>query len=189
MTAISYKHKFIFLANKKCGSNTLHQLLRPHCCEFHDQGMWSKPVGRHDSALKVHKYMTGKGKDWNKYFVFTTIRNPFDRILSCYAFEKKRKMRSAKCDFDTYVRNRRYKHFVDIGPFTCESSGKVLVNQIIRLEDFDVEIPKLFVKLGLPTPQIQRRNTTNSGVFKKFMTPPLQKIILERHASDFEYYR
>jgi len=189
MTVISHTHKFIFLANQKCGSSSLHSHFRAYKCRVYDQGLRAKPVGRHDAAYKVKQFIEKTGRRWGDYFVFTTIRNPFDRILSCFAFEKKRNMASARCDFDTYVRNKRYKHFVDIKAFTCDKQGRSLVDVVIRLENIEDAIPQVFKRIGLPPPKaIRRKNTTRSAIFKKLLTPQLKEIIRKRHANDFRYY-
>jgi len=189
MTLISHKHKFIFLANQKCGSTTLEAMLKPYACEAFTKGIRAKPVGRHDSAVKVKRYLASKGLKLDDYFVITTIRNPFTRIPSCYAFERHKKMKSAQCPFEIYVQNRRYKHFTDIKDFTHDNDQS-LVDHIIRLERFRDGIPRLFHRLHLPRARtIPTRNSSQSKPFGNLWTKKLRRIVFDRHANDFAFYQ
>ena len=87
MTLISYRYKFIYLANKKCASTYVHTILKPFSDEVYMDTIYSKPLGKHDNARKVKKYIMSKGYLWKDFFVFTTIRHPLDRIVSCYFYE------------------------------------------------------------------------------------------------------
>lgn len=106
---ISHKHKFIYTKTKKTASTTVAAFFTQYCTErenlkqvdsideHHDShGIIGRRVrGKHTSPNKfdvntniseIKKYLGEK--NFNDYFKFTVIRNPFDRFISIYSFAK-----------------------------------------------------------------------------------------------------
>lgn len=193
MTIISFKHKFIFLANMKCGSTTLHLLLMNYLDQndkYFLKSIFEKPLGKHANALEVKKYIESLGYKWCDFFVFTTIREPLDRFKSCYLFESK----NNKMTFEQYInKGRYYEHFRDIDNFTYPG-----VDLVIKMEEFNTEIPKLLNKLGLPTiPHNSKLNKINKTKTNSKVEEELESIkknikliekLKKRHPNDFSYY-
>lgn len=190
MTIISFKYRFIFLANMKCGSTTLHKLLKPYADLISDISIFQKPIGKHDNARQVKSYIETLGYKWEDFYVFTTIRDPLTRIISCYNFEIQCGYLDPKVDINKYIKMGQYhEHFQDIDFFTNPR-----VNQIIKMEEFDIEIPKLWIKLGLGefNGQIPVENCTKSKGIDQLFTLDQKKNIIEllkkRHPKDYSYY-
>jgi hypothetical protein len=190
MTIISFRHRFIFLANMKCGSTTLHKLLTPFADLIADSSIFQKPIGKHDNARQVKSYIESQGYKWEDFYVFTTIRNPLPRIVSCYNFEIQCGYLDSTVQLDSYIRlGRYYEHFQDIDFFIKPSA-----NQIIKMEEFQLEIPKLWLKLGLGefNGQIPITNTTKSKGVDQFFTDNQKKnlvqLLKKRHPKDYQYY-
>jgi hypothetical protein len=100
---VSHSKKFIFLKTKKTAGSSVFNYLSKYCCEpgsILDPGNYyqsdigiisgkSGPLGRHASATSVKEFV---GSDiWNGYTKVVTIRNPFEKAISFYFFQKKRK--------------------------------------------------------------------------------------------------
>lgn len=158
MTLISHKHKFIFLANQKCASTSIHEFLRPYSDKAYTIWIHQKPLGTHATAAEVKKYMEKRKYNWEDYFVFTTIREPFSRIKSCYYYEIDFSVnrdltdlfRPTPKDFKKYVMGDWFmKRFLDIEKFTCDKQGNNLVSKIMRIEDATKEMPEILKKLGI----------------------------------------
>ena len=158
MTLISHKHRFIFLANPKCASTSIHEFLRPYSDKSYTLSVYQKPLGTHSNARQVKKYIERKGKNWNDYFVFTTIRNPLSRIKSCYYYEidffQNRDpidlFTPTPKDFKKYVLGNWFtKRFIDVIKFTSDENNNSLVNKIIKVEDIDKEMPIILKEIGL----------------------------------------
>lgn len=88
---IDTKNKVIYFANPKTGSTSLRKLMDKYCDfsiikhlenhnMFHDH--WSMNMYKviFDSKLKITQL--------NDYFSFTTIRNPWNRIVSAFKYQK-----------------------------------------------------------------------------------------------------
>jgi hypothetical protein len=46
------------------------------------------PYHYHTTAIELKNHFKEKGWDWDKYFVFTTVRNPWDMMVSYFTFFK-----------------------------------------------------------------------------------------------------
>jgi hypothetical protein len=84
---ISHKHNFVFFANPKSGSSTMRALLDP----FSDVSGIPFPEITSDMPFHVHMQpveakaaFTKKKWDYDSYFKFATVRNPWARLVSLY---------------------------------------------------------------------------------------------------------
>ena len=67
---ISHEHKFIHLHNPKCGGTSIEKAL----------GRQSDITAGHFPASYYDKEL------WERYFTFCFVRNPWDRVVSSYAY-------------------------------------------------------------------------------------------------------
>lgn len=80
---ISIKHKFIALANPRCASTSVREMIN----EFSDFKSKVNCDLKHHSALRTAQgFLEGKGYSLDDFFVFTTVRNPWDRAVSIYHY-------------------------------------------------------------------------------------------------------
>nr|NQU92388.1 hypothetical protein [Bacteroidota bacterium] len=78
---ISHKYRFIFISKPRCASTTIRNILDP----FSDiTSSATPPFHHHATALELKLYFDRTGWNWKDYFVFTTVRNPWDMIVSYY---------------------------------------------------------------------------------------------------------
>lgn len=198
MTLISHKHKFVFLANPKCASTSIHEFLRPFSDKAFTISVYQKPLGTHAYAKEVKRYLEKRNYKWEDYFVFTTIRNPLNRIKSCYYYERdfwQNKdpidlfIRTPK-DFKKYVLGNWYnRRFIDINRFTSDNNGINIVNKIIKVEDIDVEMPIILKQIGIPVnwKDLEKKNIskkTNKVAFDDEMIEHVKKT----KPNDCSYY-
>lgn len=195
---ISHKYKFVFLANQKCASTTIHELLRPYSDKSFTFSIYQKPLGTHSDARTVKRYLEKRGYNWEDYLVFTTIRDPLDRIRSCYRYERDFSQNRdltdlftpTPKDFKKYVMGDWFlKRFRDIKDFTSDKNGNCLVDKIIRVEELDEEMPALLDQIGLP---IDWEKVPSMNISKKKRDLEFDEEMLEHlrsfHFTDFDYY-
>lgn len=76
MVSISKKHKFVYIAAYKTASISVTDCLR----EFTDEPNYK----HHARVIEVRQYLEGKGFDLNDFYSFSTIRNPWQRLVSAW---------------------------------------------------------------------------------------------------------
>lgn len=110
---ISHKHKFIYFKATKVAGTSTEILLS----DLVDDTAIVTPITKGDSS--THKPRNYKGfinhsppihiknkigeNTFNSYYKFITIRNPFDRAVSCYWWENRNKVKKSFRDFVLYA--------------------------------------------------------------------------------------
>lgn len=82
---ISLTHRLIFLANPRCASTSLRRALDPFCeIKGASDG---KPLAHHACLKSVERHLMEIGEGGlDGFFIFTTLRNPWDRVVSIYHY-------------------------------------------------------------------------------------------------------
>ena len=80
---ISHRYKFIFISKPRCASTTLRTLLDPYSDIFSDS---KPPYHHHATALELKLHFDEMKWNWSDYFIFTTVRNPWEMMGSYYKF-------------------------------------------------------------------------------------------------------
>lgn len=99
---------------------------------------------RHDSAARVKKLMPDEL--WNRYTKVVVMRNPFDRIVSWYFWDRKEGAKSGRTFKDYVLRHqKRITSFRD----QTQVNGKEIADVYLRFEDLDNDIRTLYMRLGI----------------------------------------
>lgn len=87
---ISLSKRIVLLANPRCASTSLRGVLDPYS-DFRGSGD-GKPLIHHASLRSVERFMIAEGlPPLDEFLILTTIRNPWDRIVSIFHFGLRRK--------------------------------------------------------------------------------------------------
>lgn len=147
---INDKSKIIFIHIPKCGGMTLQQIpcIRHQTPHFFGQG--------HIALSNIRKQNPQKYKT---YFIFTVVRNPYDRLASAFFYLKKggmqnhydkrlRKLLEKYKTFRNFVfsirkdnLHNKVLHMKPMHHFVCDpNTGNLLTENIFKLEQ---DLPKL----------------------------------------------
>ena len=140
-----------------------------------------------------------------RYFKFTFVRNPWDRLVSSYCFLKKggltkddRRWASNVLapyeDFEGFVKgwvqpkNIETKiHFVPQHRFICDSEGRIRVDFLGRFERVAEDWREISQRLELPT-ELGHHNRSRHRHYAEFYTPETAAIVAEVYARDIELF-
>lgn len=82
---ISHKHKFVFFSKPKCASESIRKILNKHS----DIRSTDKaPYHHHTIALEMKLFFEKMEWDWDTYYKFISIRNPWDLVVSFFHYAK-----------------------------------------------------------------------------------------------------
>ena len=145
---ISNKHKLLFVhINKTAGrSIELGNLFNvPH------------EVGSDHRTVK--DYIRKLGYNFNTYFSFSIVRNPWDKMVSMYFFRQQRGFDdSLQYEFGEwleflpsfpYFQNNKHHYYRNQLDWLVDTSKRVKVNYIIRFENLQEDYSRLLDKLYL----------------------------------------
>jgi hypothetical protein len=103
---LSAKHRFIALANPRCGSTSIRHAIN----EYSDIRSGGNCRLSHHCALRtVEPLVNALGFKIEEFFVFTTVRNPWDRAVSIYHYG----LKNPKSAWHTDAKNSKgFKDFL-----------------------------------------------------------------------------
>lgn len=136
----------------------------------------------------------------SEIFKFAFVRNPFDRLVSCYASKVVNRKDFAQDEkwnnvsFDQYVRmvcqlptDRMDIHFRPQHTFIADSDGKLLVDFLGRLENIESDIRTVFERAGFPDSFILRRRFRSSrDQYRNYYSEQTSKLVEERFKTDLQ---
>jgi hypothetical protein len=191
---------------KKRGPFDTHQCIFVHIPKCAGISVVRSLFGNFDcghTSLSRYQIMFGP-EDFNRYFKFTFVRNPFDRLVSAYLFMKKgglnRKDKrwsdkhfARYDDFGSFVKgwvNRwnieRALHFRPQARFIC-LGGKPRVDFIGHFENLTADFAHVAQKLQVQASlQEINRNAVREKDYRQYYTAETRAIVEKVYAEDFK---
>lgn len=190
---INYEKKLIYLSNPKVACTSLKANL--FNCNIEDDE-------RIHSILCSHRKSEITKKDFSNYFIYTYVRNPFERLVSCY----KNKVCKQKHYYDSYLcgfilPDKGFEAFVNKVFFIpdCFSDrhfrsqysliykkGKCMVDFVGKIETIKESFPKLAKKYNLSP--LQYYNATKKNNWMDYYTISTAKKVYKRYKMDFKKF-
>ncbi len=199
---ISFKHKFIFVSKPKCGSTTIRAALDP----FSDIGLTeikdpATPWDYHMTAKQIKAALGERNIDWNDFFSFVSIRNPWAMLVSNYRYAKFDKegrgfwdpdyQGESEFPFDSFVQqvfdNRDLGVDNTVTVFAFDNVQ--LVSRIMMLEHFDVALKEIFNIIGIPYTNPTKRNVSSKGsktTIQQWFSAKTRRMVEQQYAHDIE---
>jgi hypothetical protein len=196
---ISHTHKLIYLYIPKCACTTLKSLivnLEP------DYKLKIKGTETNDQLDGIFKpYITKLDycdlEKYQDYTIFTCIRDPIKRLLSCYNdkivtkfYQPFNKFGLEKnMDFDQFIQTiSALPHNKCDGHFRSQShflySGKNFIpHYVLRLEDLEEDVGKLMKQVGVEKYDLFNFRSTKHNIVVSETT---KTIIQDRYYQDFD---
>jgi hypothetical protein len=162
---ISHEHKFIYFAPMKTATTSIISFLRSNF-GAEDVG------GRHDCFLP---------KEWEHYFTFASVRNPFHRALSGWVyFELQKNPSPRKKPIEQWVVTPWFKPMV-------ECLSEVRVDAVVHVESLKEDLMSLpFVQRDIELPCLNCSDYEPATQF--VFSPQLADIIRCKYRKDFEMF-
>lgn len=164
----------------------------------------------HVSLLYIRNRLTPK--QYNNYFKFCFVRNPYDRIVSEYFWKIKDNdfrlgincksisfrdfvnLLSKKFDFLLQLPHNEVSHFLPQYLFVCDENDELLVDYVAKYEDgLESGLKKLFDAMRIPYNQdfkLPKNNTTRHKrkKFTEYYDEETKEIIYNLYKKDFDVF-
>lgn len=167
MAVLCREHRLLYLGNKRTGSTAVGRAL-----ELRFGGIYlpskrfvtasGEVVSRRHSTLRQVLEHGLLDVDVHELCKFTTVRNPFDSLVSLWAKLRFRANRagswvhSKDVSFATWVEKR----FGDAEPTSMHADFAEGADAILRFERLSMDLSDLVASLGLPPIVLEPQNTT-----------------------------
>jgi hypothetical protein len=217
---ISHRKKFIFFSKPKCASESVRRVLNSFSDIFSTSQL---PYYHHVTALYLKNHFSQKKWDWNQYYKFITLRNPWDVLVSFYHYAKPdmngiyfyedtrneiKRDENNLMSFEEWVLNKKIKkswhnllyrngrfyrnlwtndfYFLTLNNFILDDNGISLVDAIIKVEELEKGLTKIFNKIGIPFKKIARLNATDHKHYRFYYSEETKKVVETEFKYDIE---
>jgi hypothetical protein len=191
---ISREFGTIFLANPKCASNTVERYMHAH---MRDVGA-PKGLIRHVDATILDQFMADQGLSYDDFLVFTTIRNPWDRIVSLWTYAQNR---PDSVWYDAAVSSKTLSEFLrteivhdafvrkfGLHGFTHTPDGRCTVDDVICIERFSTELPLMFRRIGIDFEETGlHENRSERRSYQEYYDAADRRLVADLFEVDIEY--
>ena len=183
---LSWTHKFVYISIHKTASSTVRELLDPYS-DMTSCGDKQTICYHHIPAKKMKYYFDERERaeegsaNWNEFFKFTTVRNPWDRKLSTFSYLKRKAQEFKKVDlgldpswfvektlrideecdnFKDYLKkyckpNKKRNRQVD---WVLDKNGNNMLDYVVKVENLKHGLKYAFKQIGLPEPNLVHAN-------------------------------
>jgi len=204
---ISYKKQFIYIHIPKCGGSSITAALQTcdkrlglvgrlhfwHRFIYKTNEKWLHHL-RSEELEKVHM------REWKSFFKFAFVRNPWDRMVSLYVYQRKRmsECRVARRMYPEIAERFRdgpsfdewLRRSTDVKPqiqFLRDSAGLLKMDFVGRFErltqDFDFVCARLGIKAVLP-----HKNETKHEPFQSYYSKEGRDLVALSFNADIEAF-
>jgi hypothetical protein len=200
---VSALHRFLFVAIPKTGTHSIREALREHLGpeDLEQAGLFVRkqfPIPElaalrhgHLTLAQVRPYL--KPEDFDSFFKFCFVRNPFDRFISF-------------CAFMTRVRGHFEKdhagvmrHFIANPPwanvlfqpqhaFVCGDDGQLLTDYVGRVETMQQSYDEIAARIGIPTAKLEQVNSSGREGYRQYYDASLADGVAKLYARDLELF-
>jgi Sulfotransferase family len=194
---ISHKHKFIYISKPKSASESIRQALDEYSDIFSDENFLS-PYYHHTTLRQLKKHFNEMGWDFNSYFKFTSLRNPWDMVVSLYFYAKTdinglefwhnspdyepQKLMS----FKKWILKGKADWFYTLPNFILDDNGNNLVDCVVRVENLNSDLELVAHKLGIKI-NCPHVNKTCHKKYSEYYDGDTKEIIAKVFKFDIEY--
>jgi hypothetical protein len=201
---ISGLHKFIFVAIPKTGTHSVRQALREHMGtrDLEQVGLFVQkrfPIPElaqlqhgHLSLQQVRPYL--RPEEWQSFFKFAFVRNPFDRFISYCAFRTRGQ--------DLFERDPKsvMRHYLFEAPphdhllfqpqygFVTGDDGQLLTDYVGRVERMQESYDEIAGRIGIPSRPLERVNATERRDYRDYYDQQLIDGVARLYARDLELF-
>jgi len=136
---------------------------------------------------------------WEEAYTFALVRNPFERIVSIYYYRVRTDeggMADRHLNFNTWVARVWAEHdpryweashlLAPCADWLCED-GRLLVGDVVKLEEIRAEWPRICARLGIDRP-LERANHNSHPPYRAICDAAARKLIEDAFAEDLERF-
>ncbi len=164
--------------------------------------------GVHCNAIDTMEALSKNGRfaEWDDAFKFSFVRNPYDWCVSLYFYIKN----SPGHNYHNLFKDKNFAWFIDwlikdamhfdkpftsnkyqtLTEFLCDKDGKLLMDFVGRMEEFNVGMNHLLARWDIKLAEIPKIEVRGTNRDVMSMYPPfIREKVRERFADDFKMFK
>tara|TARA_A100001037_G_scaffold306597_1_gene353094 strand:+ start:17827 stop:18462 length:636 start_codon:yes stop_codon:yes gene_type:complete len=204
---ISHKYKFLSIRIPKTASTSVTFALNEYF-DIHGCSDENSPYRYHSSASRLKEHFNSQNWNFDEYFKFAFVRNPWDRFVSnCFflinEFEKEQNNPTGIHPPEFL---NKAKHIASFGSFKkivmdgtalhtsptqydfLKINDSVGVDFIGKTENLQEDFNTVCDKIGIPQQKLPHANSTKHKHYTEYYDDETRQIVAEKYAKDIEYF-
>jgi hypothetical protein len=208
---ISHSNKFIFFSMPKTGSESVRTFLDPYSDVeikvYKDIKNGDLPFYSHMRPIDVRKAFTQLNWDYDSYYKFMVVRNPWARLVSLYEMIYRHPLKKYyRPKFSRWIKSidqsgvgaggKVHQKWRRYGAYSVENfigdDIESLVNEFVKLEELNLKVPTILNNLnildvgteGVPHVNKGRRNSEYHSYYDK----GARDFVAEKYACEIDMF-
>lgn len=186
---LNCEKKILFLRNHKCASSTCQEVLKNF---FPIKGgiIGKELPWIHSDINKWKEYIEKNNLVKGKLISVTTVRNPWDRMVSLFYYKGLLSETYGKDGFKNFIKTVKYS-FIN---FIFDKNGNKLIDIVIKIEEldklFDIMSKMLSVKIIYKNKKINTSSRPDSKEknYRQYYDDETKKIVSKMFKYEIEYF-
>lgn len=175
---IDHTHKLIFIHIPKTAGTSIELSI----CGYD----WFDEEYRNEKHITCEQARKIYTNNWEEYFKFSVVRNPWDMMVSWY------KWRKLKCNYRDYLVNynlhTQYVSTTKASDYLLDDDNKLQVDFVCRFENLQTDFETVCKKIGIKDVKLPHKNKTNNKHYTEYYDDETKQIVAEKYAKDIEYF-
>ena len=193
---IDDKHKFIFIHIPKTGGTSIELTFK-------------KRIKGSHKHLTLFDYENELKSEIEKYFIFSVIRNPWDKLVSYWKYRQGKPHAPVDGKLNEFDKWLKFISSLDLNNLNGKTArGNIpdfrmgldlqfnsLLNKkneinvnLIRFENFQEDFNTICDKIGIPKLQLPHKNKSKHKHYTEYYDDETRSIVAEKYAKDIEYF-
>ena len=190
---ISHDKRFVFVHISKTGGNSVQNVLAKYSA--HPARPQRSPAGRTEGFEVLYKNENIKhwslrqyAEQWDirNYHKFTVVRNPWDRMLSLYAFRHGVEGKLDPEGLAGMLDNE--DQAVETYRDKLSLSGTLQIDSVIRFEALQEGFDVVCRDLGIRAKRLPHRNRSSHGHYRDYYDSVTEEMVRRKYAEDIETF-
>jgi Sulfotransferase family len=200
---VSLEHRFIFAAIPKTGTHAVRRALREHMGsqDMEQVGLFVQrklPIPElaeirhgHLTLQQVRRHLSAE--DFDGFFKFAFVRNPFDRFVSYCAFMTRAEgqfERDPKGVMRHFLANPPARHilFQPQHTFVTDPDRNLLSDDLGRVEEMQQSYDRIATRIGIPSQPLEKVNASSRRDYRQYYDQPLIDGVARLYSRDLELF-
>jgi hypothetical protein len=201
---ISHKHRYIFFATPKTATHAVREALHHYSADddWEQQALFGQYTIPIDEIAEIkHGHVSVQQlkpaldqAQWNDYFRFAFVRNPFDRFVSICTFLNRQNpgFQANSLSWMKMALNRpAFRERILVTPqsdLLSHANGDLGVHLVGRYETLQISLDTIFEHLGLPPVQLNVRNRSEHAHYHEYYDDQLRSLVEEFYQADLRQF-
>jgi len=184
---IDHKHKFIFVHVSKTGGTSIEHALNPNVSlDYSNNSHTTGNTSFKDKHWSPLQYKKEYPTEYESYFKFAFVRNPWDRLVSNYKWLVF--IGKIHTSFEDWIIDPTWGFNAYLYTKMLHDNNGNMIDFVGKFENLQEDFNTVCNKIGLTQRELPHKNKTNHKHYTEYYNNETRQLVAEKYAKDIEYF-